>query len=161
MTIWMIQRRHRETVMWSDETKIELFGINSTRLATKEWLCKKHFNVLEWPKPVSRPEPNRKSLEGAQQQPRNLKDLEKICMEEWAKIPAAVCKPGQELQETFDLYLLAVVRRNITDGKSITANRKPTTETLLSEAPICLTWVPKGNGQCFRVLCGTSASSVA
>jgi len=22
---------------------------------------------------------------------RNLKDLEKICMEEWAKIPAAVC----------------------------------------------------------------------
>ncbi len=23
-------------------------------------------------------------------------------MEEWAKIPAAVCKPGQELQETSD-----------------------------------------------------------
>ncbi|KAK6311322.1 hypothetical protein J4Q44_G00169860 [Coregonus suidteri] len=27
----------------------------------------------------------------AQRQPRNLKDLEKVCMEEWAKIPAAVC----------------------------------------------------------------------
>jgi hypothetical protein len=26
----------------------------------------------------------------AQRQPRNLKDLEKVCMEEWAKIPAAV-----------------------------------------------------------------------
>ncbi len=24
-------------------------------------------------------------------------------MEEWAKIPAAVCKPGQELQKTSDL----------------------------------------------------------
>ncbi len=27
----------------------------------------------------------------AQRQPQNLKDLEKTCMEEWAKIPAAVC----------------------------------------------------------------------
>ncbi|KAK6323112.1 hypothetical protein J4Q44_G00054510 [Coregonus suidteri] len=27
----------------------------------------------------------------AQRQPRNLKDLEKVCMEEWAKIPDAVC----------------------------------------------------------------------
>ncbi|KAK6318858.1 hypothetical protein J4Q44_G00100690 [Coregonus suidteri] len=27
----------------------------------------------------------------AQRQPRNLKDLEKVCMEEWAKIPAAMC----------------------------------------------------------------------
>ncbi len=27
----------------------------------------------------------------AQRQPQNLKDLEKACMEEWAKIPAAVC----------------------------------------------------------------------
>ncbi len=39
---------------------------------------------------VSRPEPNRKSMEGAET-PQNLKALEKTCMEEWAKIPAAVC----------------------------------------------------------------------
>jgi len=30
-------------------------------------------------------------------------DLEKICVEEWAKIPSVVCKPGEKLQETFDL----------------------------------------------------------
>ena len=63
--------------MWSDETKIELCGINSTRRvwrkrnaeynpkntiptvkhdpkhtakATKEWLKKKHCRVLEWPR---------------------------------------------------------------------------------------------------------------
>ncbi len=40
----------------------------------------------------------------AQPQPQNLKDLEKTCMEEWAKKPCcSVCKPGQELQETSDL----------------------------------------------------------
>ncbi|KAL0173555.1 hypothetical protein M9458_029523, partial [Cirrhinus mrigala] len=27
----------------------------------------------------------------APQQPQNMNDLEKTCMEEWAKIPAAVC----------------------------------------------------------------------
>ena len=27
----------------------------------------------------------------AQREPRNRKDLEKVCMVEWAKIPAAVC----------------------------------------------------------------------
>uniref|UniRef100_A0A3Q3QF68 Tc1-like transposase DDE domain-containing protein n=1 Tax=Monopterus albus TaxID=43700 RepID=A0A3Q3QF68_MONAL len=30
-------------------------------------------------------------LRVAQRQPQNLKDLEKTCMEEWAKISAAVC----------------------------------------------------------------------
>uniref|UniRef100_A0AAY5L038 Transposase Tc1-like domain-containing protein n=1 Tax=Esox lucius TaxID=8010 RepID=A0AAY5L038_ESOLU len=163
-----------ETVMWSDETKIELFGLNSTcrvwrknkdeynpkntiptvkhgsgnflsgcfsakgtgRLhriegrmygeilannllpsvralkmgsggvfqhdndpkcrATKEWLRKKHLKVLEWPSQS----PDLNPIENiwgelkvciAQRQPRNLKDLEKVCMEEWVKIPAAVC----------------------------------------------------------------------
>ncbi|KAK6325006.1 hypothetical protein J4Q44_G00043480 [Coregonus suidteri] len=72
-----------------------------TARATKEWLRKKHLKVLEWPSqsPDLNPIEKKKSLEGelkspyffAQQQPRNLKDLEKVCMEEWAKIPAAVC----------------------------------------------------------------------
>ncbi|CDQ82348.1 unnamed protein product [Oncorhynchus mykiss] len=174
-------RKEWEKVMWSDETKIELFGLNSTRRvwrkkkdeynpkntiptvkhgggniilwgcfsakgtgrlhliegrmdgamyreilannllpsvralkmgrgwvfqhdndpkhtarATKEWLRKKHLKVLEW----ASQSPDLNPIENlwrelkvriAQRQPRNLKDLEKVCMEEWAKIPAAVC----------------------------------------------------------------------
>ncbi|KAK6297445.1 hypothetical protein J4Q44_G00320280 [Coregonus suidteri] len=156
-----------EKVMWSDETKIELFGLNSTRRvwrkkkdeynpkntiptvkhgggniilwgcfsakgtgrlhrmyreilannvlpsvralkmgrgwvfqhdndpkhtprATKEWLRKKHLKVLEWPSQS----PDLNPIEHlwrelkvciAQRQPQNLKDLEKVCMEEWPK----------------------------------------------------------------------------
>ena len=67
-----------------------------TARATKEWLRKKHLKVLEWPSQS----PDQNPIENlwrevkvciAQRQPRNLKDLEKVCMEEWAKIPAAVC----------------------------------------------------------------------
>ncbi len=41
-----------------------------TAKATKEWLKKKHFKVLEWP---------------------CLNDLERICKEEWDKIPPEMC----------------------------------------------------------------------
>ncbi len=80
-----------------------------TARATKEWLGKKHFKILEWPSqsPDLNPIENlwrELKLRVAQRQPQNLKDLEKTCMEEWAKIPCcSVCKPGQELQETSDL----------------------------------------------------------
>ncbi|XP_074472562.1 uncharacterized protein LOC141756598 [Sebastes fasciatus] len=58
-----------EKVMWSDETKIELFGINSTRRVWRR-------STLREPK-----------LPVAKRQPRNLKDLEMICKEESTKIP--------------------------------------------------------------------------
>ncbi len=63
-----------------------------TAKATKEWLKKKHIKVLEWPSqsPDLHPIENlwrELKVRVAKHQPRNLNDLERICKEEWDKIP--------------------------------------------------------------------------
>uniref|UniRef100_A0A4W5L843 Uncharacterized protein n=1 Tax=Hucho hucho TaxID=62062 RepID=A0A4W5L843_9TELE len=45
---------------------------------------KKHIKVLEWPSQELK-------ARVAKRQPRNLNDLEKICKEEWDKIPPEMC----------------------------------------------------------------------
>uniref|UniRef100_A0A1A8SEN9 Tc1-like transposase DDE domain-containing protein n=1 Tax=Nothobranchius rachovii TaxID=451742 RepID=A0A1A8SEN9_9TELE len=142
-----------EKVMWSDETKVELFGLNFTRRVwrkkeeelhpkntlptvkhgamkmgrgwvfqhdndlkhtariTKEWLCKKHIKVLEWPSqsPDLNPIENlwrELKVRVARRQPQNITALEKICMEEWAKIPATVCA---NLVKTYSNRLTSVI----------------------------------------------------
>ncbi|KAK3564280.1 hypothetical protein QTP86_012001 [Hemibagrus guttatus] len=82
-----------------------------TARATKEWLRKKHFKVLEWPSqsPDLNPIENlwrELKIRVAQRQPQNITALEEICMEEWAKLPATVCK---NLVATYRKCLTSVI----------------------------------------------------
>ncbi|KAK3515170.1 hypothetical protein QTP70_008170 [Hemibagrus guttatus] len=89
-----------------------------TARATKEWLRKKHFKVLEWPSqsPDLNPVENlwrELKIRVAQRQPRNITALEEICMEEWAKLPATVCK---NLVATYRKRLISVIANKGSGG---------------------------------------------
>ncbi|CAJ0940024.1 unnamed protein product, partial [Ranitomeya imitator] len=82
-----------------------------TARATKEWLRKKHFKVLEWPSQS----PDLNPIENlwrelkvcvAKRKAKNITALEEICMEEWANIPTTVCG---NLVKTYRKRLTSVI----------------------------------------------------
>ncbi len=67
-----------------------------TAKATKKRLKKKHIKVLEWPSQSLDLNPienlwRELKVRVAKRQPQNLNDLERICKEEWDKIPPEMC----------------------------------------------------------------------
>uniref|UniRef100_A0A3P9CI91 Protein phosphatase 1F n=1 Tax=Maylandia zebra TaxID=106582 RepID=A0A3P9CI91_9CICH len=83
----------------------------TTEMYSGEWLRKKHLKVLEWPSqsPDLNPIENlwrELKVRVARRQPQNITALKKICMEEWAKIPATVCA---NLVKTYSKRLTSVI----------------------------------------------------
>ncbi|KAI4874775.1 hypothetical protein NFI96_025410 [Prochilodus magdalenae] len=78
-----------------------------TAKATKDWLKKNHIKVMEWPSqsPDLNPIENlwrELKVRVAKRQPTNLHDLERICKEEWAKIPPGLRRSSAGSQRLQD-----------------------------------------------------------
>ncbi len=91
-----------------------------TAKATKEWLKKKYIKVLEWPSqsPDLNPIENlwrELKVRVAKRQPRNLNDLERICKEEWDKIPPEMCA---NLVANYKKHLTSVIANKAFATKS-------------------------------------------
>ncbi|CAJ0921805.1 unnamed protein product [Ranitomeya imitator] len=114
-----------------------------TARATKEWLRKKHFKVLEWPSqsPDLNPIENlwrELKVRVAKRKAKNITALEEICMEEWANIPTTVCG---NLVKTYRKRLTSVIANK---GYITNAINPPRTSSLrwsyscpAAQSPMC------------------------
>ena len=120
----------RNKILWSNETKIDLFGLNAKRhvwrkpgtiptvkrraKTMQKWLQDKSLNVLEWlgQSPDLNPIDHLwRDLKIVVQRcsPSNLTELEMICREEWEKLPKYSCV---KLVASYTKRLEAVIAAN-------------------------------------------------
>ncbi|KAF7649132.1 hypothetical protein LDENG_00146420 [Lucifuga dentata] len=86
--------KYWENIVWSDESKIELFGCHNTHHVWRTH--RKKIKLLEWPSqsPDLNPIENlwkELKIRVHRRGPRKLQDLKTVCVEEWAKITPEQC----------------------------------------------------------------------